>query len=118
MGCILRITDPIPNDDSIDKYEHFEYGPITGTNLNNFGEYFRINIETQDIFTHPSKSFLLIEGHLRQNNDNKDPYIDADDISLINNGMMYLFKNIKYQLSGKDIETVMYPGQATMMLGL
>ena len=32
--------------------------------------------------------------------------------------MMYLFKNIKYQLSGQDIETVMNPGQATTMLGL
>ena len=32
--------------------------------------------------------------------------------------MMYLFKNIKYQLSGQDIETVMYPCQATTMLGL
>ena len=32
--------------------------------------------------------------------------------------MMYLFKNIKYQLSGQDIETVMNLGQATTMLGL
>ena len=31
---------------------------------------------------------------------------------------MYLFKNIKYQLSGQDIETVNFPGQATTMLGL
>ena len=31
---------------------------------------------------------------------------------------MYLFKTIKYQLSGQEIETVMYPGQATTMLGL
>ena len=31
---------------------------------------------------------------------------------------MYLFKNIKYQLSGQDIENVLHPGQATTMLGL
>ena len=31
---------------------------------------------------------------------------------------MHLFKTIKYQLSGQEIETVMYPGQATTMLGL
>ena len=62
MGDILRITDPIPNDDSIDKYEHFEYEPVMGTNLNNSGGDIRINIETQDLFTHPSESFLLIEG--------------------------------------------------------
>ena len=39
-------------------------------------------------------------------------------ISLTNNGMMYLFKNIRYQLSEKIIEEVQYPGQATTMLGL
>ena len=31
---------------------------------------------------------------------------------------MYLFKNIKYQLSGQEIESVLNPGQATTMLGL
>ena len=63
MNSILRITDPILRDDSIDKYEHFEYEPVVGTNLNNVGD-IRINIETQDIFMHPSESFLLIEGRL------------------------------------------------------
>ena len=28
MSGILRITDPILSDDSIDKYEEFEYGPL------------------------------------------------------------------------------------------
>ena len=32
MSSILRITDPIPSHDSIDKYEHFEYEPVAGTN--------------------------------------------------------------------------------------
>ena len=61
---ILRNTDPIPKHDSIDEYEHFEYEPITGTNLNNSGGDIRISIETQDLFTHPSESYLLIEGRL------------------------------------------------------
>ena len=64
MSSILRITDPIPSDDSINKYEHFEYDNITGTNLNNSGGNIRIDIETQDIFRHLSESFLLREGRL------------------------------------------------------
>ena len=115
MNSILRITDPILSDDSIDKYEYIEYNPVVGANLNSGGD-IRINIKTQDIFTLPSESFLLIEGQLIKDDDTA--YSDADVITLINNGMMYLFKNIKYQLSGQDIETVMYPGQATMMLRL
>ena len=31
---------------------------------------------------------------------------------------MHLFKSIRYELSGQEIEKVMYPGQTTMMLGL
>ena len=50
---ILRINENPMEDVSIVEYEHHEYEPITGTNLNNPGE-IRINIETQDLFTHPS----------------------------------------------------------------
>ena len=112
MNSILNITENILGDNSIGKYEHVEYNPVMGTNLD--GGYIRIDIETQDIFTHPSESFLLIEGQLTKDDDTL--YADDDVISLINNGMMHLFK--KYQISGQDIETVMYPGQATTMLGL
>ena len=56
---ILRITDPIISDDSITEYEHLEYNPIAGTNLNDGGD-ITITIELQDIFTHPSESCLLI----------------------------------------------------------
>ena len=115
MSSILRITDSILNDDSIDKYEYFEYLPITGTNLDNIGD-IRINIESQDIFTHPSESFLLIEGRLTKVDGTN--YANADNISLTNNAMMYLFRDIRYELSGHEIEKVNYVGYATTMLGL
>ena len=86
MSSILRITDPIPSDTSIDRYEDVEYEPVAGTNLNNHGRDIRLYIESQDIFTHPSKSYLIIEG------------------SLTNNGVMHLFRNIRYKLSGQEIE--------------
>ena len=116
MSSILRITDSILNDDSIDKYEYFEYLPITGTGLDNIGD-IRINIESQDIFTHPSESFLLIEGRLTKAADGT-AYANADNISITNNAMMYLFRDIRYELSGHEIEKVNYVGYATTMLGL
>ena len=116
MGSILRITDPIPSDDSIDKYEHFEYEPATGTNLNNSGGDIRIYIETQDLLTHPSESFFIIEGHLTKA-DGTD-YANADNIFLKNKALMHLFKSIRYELSVQEIEKILYLGQATTMLGL
>ena len=116
MRSILRITDPILSDDSIDKYEDIEYEPVAGTNLNCSSADIRLTIETQAIFTHPSESFLIIEGDLRRNDNNR--YADDDPISLTNNGIMHLFKRIWYDLSGQEIENIMNVGQATTMLGL
>ena len=116
MSSILRITDPILKDDSIDKYEEFAYDPVTGTNLNSPGQDIRINIETQDIFTHPSESYLIIEGRLLKADGTA--YARANRVTLANNGIMFLFKRIRYELSGQDIENIMNLGQATTMLGL
>ena len=116
MNGILRITDPILNDDSIDKYEEFEYEPVAGTNLNSTGADIRLTIKTQDIFTHPSESFLIIEGSLLKTDINT--YANDDPISLTKNGIMHLFKRIRYDLSGQEIESLLHPGQATTMLGL
>ena len=116
MNSILRITDPIPKDDSIDKYEEIAYEPVAGTNLNASGQDIRLTIETQDIFTHPSESFLIIEGRLLKADNTA--YAAADLITLTNNGIMHLFKSIRYDLSGQEIENIMNVGQATTMLGL
>ena len=116
MNGILRITDPILSDDSIDKYEDVEYELVAGTNLNSSGTDITLTIETQDIFAHPSESFLIIEGELKKNDNNL--YADDDPISLTNNGIMHLFKRIRYDLSGQEIENIMNVGQATTMLGL
>ena len=116
MNSILRITDPILKDDSIDKYEEFAYEPIAGTNRNAPGQDIRITIETQDIFTHPSESYLIIEGQLLKADGT--PYDSANRVTLANNGIMHLFKRIRYELSGQEIENIMNVGQATTMLGL
>ena len=116
MNGILRITDPILSDDSIDKYEDVEYEPVAGTNLNSSGADIRLTIETQDIFTHPSESFLIIEGQLIKGDGTL--YDAANLITLTNNGIMHLFKRIRYDLSGQEIENIMNVGQATTMLGL
>ena len=124
MSSILRITDPILKDDSIDKYEDIAYEPVVGTNLNSPGQDIRLVIETQDIFTHPSESYLIVEGELTKANVNPpdnpryDPNNANDLITLTNNGIIHLFKRIRYELSGQEIENIMNVGQATTMIGL
>ena len=114
MADILQITEDIPVDDSIYEYEYKEYNPITGTDLNRGS--IVITIESQDIYTHPAESFLIIEGQLLKNNDNF--YLNNDNISLINNGIMYLFSDIRYHLASHEIEVLQNPGHATTILGM
>jgi len=104
---ILNITEKTQIDEAVEEYEYRSYEPITGTNLNNPGEV-RINIETQDLFTHPSESYLVFDGKLVKAADDAE-YANADVIPLTNNGLMHIFTNIKYQLSGQEIKSVFHP---------
>ena len=114
MADILQITEDIPVDDSIYEYEYKEYNPITGTDLNRGS--IVITIESQDIYTHPAESFLNIEGQLIKNDDTN--YLLNDEITLINNGIMYLFSDVRYHLASHEIEVLQNPGHASAMLGM
>ena len=114
MADILQITEDIPVDDSIYEYEYKEYNPIVGINLNRGS--IVLTIESQDIYTHPAESFLVIDGQLLNINDN--PYGNNDSATLINNGIMYLFSDVRYHLASHEIEVLQNPGHATTMLGL
>ena len=117
MADILQITEDIPVDDSIYDYEYKEYNPIAGkTGDLNRGSIV-IVIEAQDIYTHPAESFLIVEGKLVKNADGS--VYDANTlISLINNGIMYLFSDVRYHLASHEIEVLQNPGHATTILGM
>ena len=117
MADILQITEDIPVDDSIYEYEYKEYNPIAG----NIGDLNRgsivIVIEAQDIYTHPAESYLIVEGQLKRINNN-ERYVEDDKVALINNGIMYLFSDVRYHLASHEIEVLQNPGHATTMLGM
>ena len=114
MADILQITEDIPVDDSIYEYEYKEYNPIVGTDFDRGS--IVIVIESQDIYTHPAESYLTIEGQLLL--DTGNPYVNGDKVALINNGIMYLFSDVRYHLASHEIEVLQNPGHATTMLGM
>jgi len=65
---ILEFTGKPLVDESIQEYEFHEYEPQTRTNLNSAGEIV-INIELQDLFTHPCESYLVFEGRFTKDDD-------------------------------------------------
>ena len=122
MADILQITEDIPVDDSIYEYEYKEYNPIAGK----AGDLNRGNIviviEAQDIYTHPSESFLIVEGELiKEELDGAGDiqyYNNEEFVTLVNNGIMYLFSDVRYHLASHEIEVLQNPGHATTMLGM
>src|SRR6218665_3939737 len=99
---ILRFTDAPLTGDVIDRYEWHEYEPVAKTSLNSACE-IRINIELQDLYSHPAESYMLFEGKLTRTNG--DAYANANMVALANKGLMNLFSQLSYSLSNQEIET-------------
>nr|XP_047142416.1 uncharacterized protein LOC124816754 [Hydra vulgaris] len=111
----LNITENPIIDESIEKFEYHEYSPKIA-NFDNPGTEISITINEESLFTLPSEAYILIEGRLLKADGTS--YANADAVTLINNGLMYLFTRAEYQLSGQSIENINYLGRATTMLGL
>ncbi|XP_072402512.1 uncharacterized protein [Diabrotica undecimpunctata] len=82
--------------------------PYANATFNHCDE-IRIPIQTQDIYTLPSKSYLYIEGRLT--NDGKE----SNTLRFINNGLMHLFDEIRYEIRGCVIDRVRNLGITTTM---
>ena len=113
---MLDVNEPNLYDESIRSINYYDYTPQTQANNNKCGHQIKIDINAQDIYTLPSKSYLSIKGQIRRL-DNNTAYVGTDEIALINNAIMYLFTGVKYELNGTTIESINYPGQTTSMLG-
>ena len=109
---ILELHETNATDESINSYEYDEY---QYTQFNSAGQ-ITITIKNQDQFVYLHNSFLLIEGNVLNADDTR--YADADLIALTNNGLLYLFSNLKLTLARQTVEHVNYPVHATRLLGL
>ena len=106
---ILNIGEHVLSDESVTDKELHTHAPYANTTLNNSDE-IRIPIQTQDIYTLPSESYLYIEGKL-SDSENKRP----GTLTLINNTITHLFDEIRYELGGSVIDRVRNPGIATTL---
>ena len=117
MNSMLHIDEDAATDDSIQSYKRFAFQPINGTNYNNASPIV-IRVENSDSFFRPSDSEIEFEGQIVKSADGA-VFTKAEALlTLINNGIMHLFDNIKYELSSVEIDSVYHPGQATTMFGL
>ena len=109
-----NIQEETAVDDSIQSYKRFAYLPISSTNLNNPNPIV-IRVENSDNYFRPSDSEIEFEGKVVKEDGSAYKKAEAK-LTLINNGIMFLFDNIKYLLSSNIIESVHYPGIASSIM--
>ena len=115
MNPILRFGDNYAVDESICNKEIYTFNPITGTQFNNPGS-ITLTIQNSDNFYLPSESWLEFEGKIEKSAGGD--YVNTGLITFVNNGILFLFDNIKYLLSSTEIESIFNTGHVTNIIGL
>src|SRR6267154_453650 len=102
-------------DNSIDSFQYQDHTP-QNQGINDKSDII-IEVNSTNSYILPSESKIIIQGQLRKSNATHDAYVNADEIALVNNAMMFLFKEISYSIEDVEIERIKNPGQITSMLG-
>ncbi|CAG9840710.1 unnamed protein product [Diabrotica balteata] len=111
-GSILNVNKTVPVDESIISSEYHTHLPYSATSLDNNDE-IRVPIQSQNIYTYPSKSYIILEGNLISQE--KNHY--SPKLSFINNGPLHLFEECRYELGGTIIVRSRFPGITSTLKG-
>lgn len=105
---ILDIDRKVLSDSSIAGAEYHTHQPLTSRYDAN--DEIRIPVQ-DDLCTLPSESYLYIEGSLTK------PDGTPSTAKFCNNGIAFLFSQIRYELNGVTVDTNLHPGLTATIKG-
>lgn len=107
---ILGIDTLAVRDDTIIRKETYPYAPYTTT----FGESeeIRIAIQSKDAYLLPCESYIYMQITATSTGTQG---ADDDEIKFVNNFASFLFKDVRYELNGVEIDRVRNVGRASTM---
>ncbi|KAJ8911441.1 hypothetical protein NQ315_008327 [Exocentrus adspersus] len=108
---ILNVNAGIYFDDAVTSAEKHTHQAYASTSLNNNDE-IRIPIQQQDLYTLPNESSLYIKGKLL-----KTDNTPSRTAKFVNNGVMLLFDEIRYEIGGYVIDRIRNPGLTSIIKG-
>jgi hypothetical protein len=112
---ILNVQEPPLFDMTIAYAEKRTHPPYASSSFNNNDE-IRIPIQQQDIYTLPWYSTLHVQGKVKvYGKDNA--VLPPSSVEFVNMGILFLFNEIRYEVSGDSIDTVRNPGIASVLKG-
>src|SRR5258705_12823076 len=108
-----NIFDPPVVDNSTDSYESTEYREknVTVKDLVSY----ELNSSDLNTWLLPHQSYLHVKGKILKED---ETVITANDIVTIENNGFNLFKNARYEIGGKEIESIQHVGVVTTILNL
>lgn len=109
-GDVLAVRKKIIFDESIVRNQHHVIKPATGDNFEKMG-LITFEINKQDLLTLPSESSLYIQGTFLVKANGTVP----TNARISNNGFLYLFDEIRYNLNKIEIDVCRYPGWTTAL---
>ncbi|KAK9872603.1 hypothetical protein WA026_021155 [Henosepilachna vigintioctopunctata] len=108
---MFSIHEGIPTDESVVSYKYHIHESYTSRYNNN--DEIRIPLQ-EDLCTLPSESYLYIEGQLLKS----DGTASGINTKFVNNGIAFLFSEIRYEVNGFVVDVNTKPGLTSTMKGL
>lgn len=106
---LLNISQPTSYENSIESYEYHSYKPyISSFNTN---DEIRIPINQQDLYVLPAASTLYIEGKVSVRSSTTKSTVTS--VHFVNNPILFLFQDIRYELNGVEIDKIKNAGLTT-----
>ncbi|XP_022182606.1 uncharacterized protein LOC111042338 [Myzus persicae] len=106
----LDVSGGYVDDCRITQIDYHSFLPYSTSALSNNDEV-RIALHNTESYTLPCESYIYIEGTVTK------PIDMTDDIRFINNGLAFLFSEMKYELNGIQIQKLINPGITSTLKG-
>lgn len=106
----LDVSAGYVDDCKITQMQYHSFLPYSSTAMSNNDE-IRISIQNMDAYTLPCESYIYIEGKINKPTEITDKYY------FTNNGLAFLFSEMRYELNGVEIQKLKYPGISTCLKG-
>ncbi|XP_050065080.1 uncharacterized protein LOC126554006 [Aphis gossypii] len=104
----LDVTAGYVDDCKITQMQYHSFTPYSNTSFS-YNDEIRINIQNMESYTLPCESYIYIEGKLRK------PVDSEGDVRFSNNGLAFLFSEMRYEINGIEIQKLKSPGVSSCL---
>lgn len=101
---ILDINSVISFDENITRYEQHSYGPLTSISVDS-ADNIIISVNQESAYLLISESGIYVEGKITKENGDVLNLPTDSSIEFINNGLCFLFSEIRFEVNAVEVDT-------------